>query len=317
MMYILLILILVIAVFIFIRLKAVKPKEKLRFINLNEYNSKLFNDLANDNIQFGNNEKAIYYFTKAVELEPERFEFYLNRGNLYSKLNSLSLAVIDWETAARNGSTEATKILEKYKIDQLTQIDENLNLENTLNDFGIRFIYHMTHKSNLENILVNGLLSHNSAHKQKLTRTDISDLDVNSRREKVHDYVPFYFNPKNPMLYKRKSIQTDIIILCFDRNLLKNELMFTDGNAASNSTNFFTKIKDLGKLNWSIINSEYWSDFIDGKRIRCSEVLIPNKVGINYLKKVICNDAECYSYISKKLQTENIKAEINADFYFS
>lgn len=315
-MYILLIAILVTAVFIFIKLKTRKPKEKLRFIDLNEYNAKLFNDLAIDNIQFGNSEKGIYYFSKAIELKPEVFDYYLNRGNYYSKLELSTLAAIDWEAASKYGSVEAATLLEKYKFDQLTKADESSLFEKTLNDFGIRFIYHMTHKSNLQNILQNGLLSHNSAHSQNFTKTDISDIDVNSRRGKVHDFVPFYFNPKNPMLYKRKNIQTDIIILCIDRIILKSDFKFTDGNAASNSTKFYSEVKDLAKLNWSIINSEYWSDFIDGKRIRCSEILIPNEVKTGNIKKIYCCNSETEEYVKSKLGGFKIEVTVNQDFYF-
>lgn len=315
-MYILLIVFLAIVVFIFIKSKSQKPKEKLRFIDLNEYNAKLFNDLANDNIRFGNSEKTIYYFSKAIELKPEVFDYYLNRGNYYSKLDLATLAVIDWEAASKYGSIEATKLLEEYKADQLTKSYKNSLFEKTLNDFGIRYIYHMTHKSNLQNILQNGLLSHNSAHSQNFTKTDISDIDVNSRRGKVHDFVPFYFNPKNPMLYKRKNIQSDIIILCIDRTILKNNFKFTDGNAASNSTKFYSEIKDLAKLNWSIINSEYWSDFIDGKRIRCSEILIPNEVQTTFIKKIFCYNSETEGYVNSKLGGFEIGVAVNQDFYF-
>lgn len=315
-MYILLIVILAIGVFILIKLTNQKPKEKLRFLDLHEYTAKLFNDLAIDNIRNGNSEKVIYYFSKAIELNQEVFVYYLNRGNYYSKLELPTLAVIDWEAASKYGSVEAAKLLEKYTFDQLTKTDESSVFEKTLNDFGLRFIYHMTHKSNLQNILQNGLLSHNSAYSQNFTKTDISDIDVNSRRGKVHDFVPFYFNPKNPMLYKRKNIQNDIIILGIDRTILKSDFKFTDGNAASNSTKFYSEVIDLAKLNWSIINSEYWSGFIDGKRIRCSEILIPNEVKTGSIKKIFCHNSDTEKYVKSKLGCFEIEVAVNQDFYF-
>jgi tetratricopeptide (TPR) repeat protein len=64
-------------------------------------------------LQFGNNDKAIYYFTKAIELKPEVYEYYLNRGNLYWDLGVSSLALIDWRTAEGLGSTTATELLRK------------------------------------------------------------------------------------------------------------------------------------------------------------------------------------------------------------
>ena len=83
----------------------------------------------------------------------------------------------------------------------------------------------MTHYSNLVGIIKNGILP-----KNKLPNPvyDISNQDVQKRREKleyiynrqIHDYVPFYFNPKNPMLYVRRNIQHEIIILAITKSLL-------------------------------------------------------------------------------------------------
>ena len=84
---------------------------------------------------------------------------------------------------------------------------------------------HMTHIDNLAGILANGLLAHNNDHQQ----VDISNQAVNSRRSKpepvynksIHDYVPFYFNSKNAMLYRnQKHFTHGLIILGFNKNIL-------------------------------------------------------------------------------------------------
>lgn len=316
-MYIVLGFIFIIVVLLFlIQVNKSKPAEKFTFIDLNENNGKLFNDLANDNLKEGNNEKAIYYFTKAIELRPEVYEYYLNRGNLYWQLGSSSLAVIDWRKAEYLGSAVATELLNKNKPLNQAKPKKNTDFESQLNDFGIEYLYHMTHKSNLENIIKNGLLSHNIAHSQGLIKTDISDEKVNDRRSKIHNFVPFYINPKNPMLYKRKNIQSEIIILCIDRKIFQESSKFTDGNAASSSTKFYSHIKDLEKLNWSIINSNYWNDFIDGKRIRCAEILIANEVKIESIKKIFCFNSETEDYVKNKVEYFEIEVETNKNFYF-
>jgi len=227
-----------------------------------------------------------------------------------------SLALIDWRTAENLGSTTATELLNKNKPIHQAKAEKNTEFETLLNDLGIKYLYHMTHKANLENILQNGLLSHNTAYARGLTKTDISEERVNRRRDRVHNYVPFYFNPKNPMLYKRKNMQSEIIILCVDRNLLQTDIKFTDGNAASSSTKFYSNIKDLEKLNWSIINSEYWRDFIDGKRIRCSEILIPNEVKTDSIKTIFCFNSETEDYVKNKVEGFEIAVTVKQDFYF-
>jgi len=143
-MYYALVAIFIIVLFLLLRAKKSKPTEKLTFIDLNEHNGKLFNDLANDNIKFGNSDKAIYYFTKAIELKPELSEYYLNRGNLYWDLGISSLALIDWRTAENLGSTTATELLNKNKPIHQAKAEKITEFETLLNDFGIDYLYHMT-----------------------------------------------------------------------------------------------------------------------------------------------------------------------------
>ncbi len=190
-------------------------------------------------------------------------------------------------------------------------------------------LFHMTDIHNLENILENGLLSHNNARKNNLTKVDISDNEVNARRTRIepifrksiHDYVPLYFNPRNPMLYVRKYMQNNIVILGIDPIVLGNEnTIFTDGNAAANKTTFYKEIDDLKKLNWKCVNADYWSEFTDGKRIRCAEVLVPEKLPISMITSVFHNESS-NSTTHKKLKEilkyyPHISIRSNSGYFF-
>ena len=140
--------------------------------------------------------------------------------------------------------------------------------EDILSDYKVDYVFHMTEISNLSNILKYGLLSHNEAHSKGLNKTDIALQDVNERRAEkkpihgisLHDYVPMYFNPKNPMLYRRKQIQDNIVIIAIDRRVVYQEKsIFSDGNAASDITLFFNDITYLNRLNWQCIRNDYWN----------------------------------------------------------
>ncbi|MEA5516825.1 DarT ssDNA thymidine ADP-ribosyltransferase family protein, partial [Nodularia sp. UHCC 0506] len=96
-----------------------------------------------------------------------------------------------------------------------------------LKEYGIKYLYHMTYINNLASIIRNGLLSHNEAYRRGLIAADISDPDVQDRRANLsvyniplHEYVPLYFSPRNPMLYKRREIQEDIVILGMESQIL-------------------------------------------------------------------------------------------------
>lgn len=228
------------------------------------------------------------------------------------------------------GETEYRRqlgIKERYELERQKKIQEQNEKVNFLKSFGIDYLYHMTHKNNLQNILQNGLLSHNQARNSRLTQVDIADNQVNDRRlrnepiyqKSIHDYVPLYFNPKNPMLYRRGNIQNEIIILAIDSNLLyQSNTVFTNGNAAAGATSFFSNPNDLTKLNWTCINAEYWNDIVDGKRIKCSEVLVFPSIPTNAIKKIFCNNQQTKQFVTSSLTNHNfIEVEIYQNLYFS
>lgn len=160
--------------------------------------------------------------------------------------------------------------------------------------YGIDCLYYLTLVDNMPSIREHGLLSHNAAHERGLVKEDISDQAVQNRRADIsafgrslHDYFPLYFNPQNPMLFVRREIQNDLVILCFNRELLVQDgVIFTDGNAASSPTNFFDDVSRLDELDWDCIWAEYWKDFgEDGRRKRCAEVLVPDAIPLTRIRR--------------------------------
>jgi len=184
----------------------------------------------------------------------------------------------------------------------------------------IEAFYHMTHIDNISSIMTNGLL----AHGNEFQKQDISDHAVNDRRSKletvylkpVHSYVPFYFNPKNAMLYRRKGIQEEIVILVFSKNLINEEgTVFTDGNASSGATRFFNNLEDLKWLKWNCLNDRSWYNHRDGRRVRMAEVLVPHRVGVEKLEKIICCSHKTYARL-KQVVPVHIDVELDRKFYF-
>ena len=163
--------------------------------------------------------------------------------------------------------------------------------------YNIRYLYHMTDLMNLASVLQHGLLSHNEAHRRGLVSKDISNQEVNKRRGEtliddtpLHDYVNFYFQPKNPMLSVKRDIQTQIVFLGADpRLLLEPTTVFSDGNAAADKTTFYRSTALLDQLPWEAINAAYWNDFEDGKRIKCAEILVYPKVETSNILKIFCH----------------------------
>jgi hypothetical protein len=226
----------------------------------------------------------------------------------------------------------AKEIIDKWNwydeiIYQREQVLEKQKIQNQhLDNFGINYLYHMTHRGNLENILQVGLKSHNYARQNELMQKDIANNDVNNRRSKVepiynkslHDYVPLYFNPKNPMLFVRKSIQKDIVILAIDRSLIYAEnSIFTDRNAANAPTKFFNNTNSLNQINWECVRAEYWNGFEDGKREKMAEILVFPDISAKNIQKIYCNNSDTLQFIQEKTRNhQHIEIELTRNLYF-
>jgi len=174
--------------------------------------------------------------------------------------------------------------------------------------YEIGLLFHILHHSNLAGVLKNGLLSHNEAYRKGLVKQDISMADVQQiRANKVdgihfrplHDYVPFYFRSINPMLYKRKDKQEELLLLCVSPEIIKDEnTIFTDGNAASAITNFYRGIENLQNIPLEVIfERRYWNDVPDGKRIVCAEVLVYLLVPREKIIGIICPNEAMRNYV--------------------
>lgn len=163
-----------------------------------------------------------------------------------------------------------------------------------------RGLFHMTHVSNLEGILKYGIFSHSIARGENLMRKDISNPDINAKRKriesvynfKVHDYAPLYINPQNPMMEarcKNETLRDEIILIKVSPNILVNHqsVLFTDGNAAEDSSKFYNNIEDFNRLDWSCIQDEYYINHKDGRRIRCSEVLVYEQITLPFIDELV------------------------------
>jgi hypothetical protein len=190
--------------------------------------------------------------------------------------------------------------------------------------YHIDYLYHMTALVNLESILARGLLSHNDAHMQRLLSRDISDPEVQDRRSRkrvhglaLHDYVCLYFEPRNPMLYVRQTLQSEIIILGIDRRvLLDSQTVFSDGNAAADNTRFYQGTGQLDQLPWKAIRANYWHDIQDGKRIKCAEVLVYPKVEAPNIRKIYCSSKEQYYTVKDILQGRPVDFVVRPTLFF-
>lgn len=171
------------------------------------------------------------------------------------------------------------------------------------------WLYHITHIKNLSSILeYDHLLAHNLI--QAKSYTNIAHQNIQDRRHTktipcskggvLHDYVPFYFCRRSPMLYAihkgqvsgYTGTQHDIIYLVAKAtDLFESPLswVFTSGHAVMEFSDFYTEIKDLNQIDWNLIEAEYWHDTDednDRKRRRQAEFLVHHKLPWSYIRGI-------------------------------
>lgn len=157
-------------------------------------------------------------------------------------------------------------------------------------------IFHMTDYNNLKNILLHGLQNHYNAYK----KVDISNREVNDRREKVeqiyghkiHDYVPFFFNPRNAMLYKNRN-NARVIILGFDVRVIKDHrtsFLISNRNASADEAKFSKHLPDLQNpnfINFDDVFSQRW----------CNNGIVNNDIKQKMMAEILIDDIVCSRYI--------------------
>lgn len=190
-----------------------------------------------------------------------------------------------------------------------------------LNEAPFKWLHHITHIHNLNNILLHGLQTHKNSYKT----IDISNQGVNHRRTKrdsinnlpLHDYVPLYLNVQNAMLYQVQAKYNDeVVILIFDKNVcVSPRTIFSYGNAATDNTTFIYDINELKCIDWTLVFRQNWK--IDGisdqfvKSKMMSECLIHGSISGKAIKKIVCssqksadNVLNVCEYLNKKIEVE-------------
>lgn len=172
---------------------------------------------------------------------------------------------------------------------------------------------HFTHVSNLPGILITGCIEADSlVERGSALMTEAADLDIKARRREIQvplppygrvaDYVPFYFAPRSPMLYKlfRGGVPTytegqdPIIHLVAAVEAISAaglRSLFSDGNCAAVVTQLYDDIGQLESvIDWPVMRARMWNntaDDPDRMRRRMAEFLVHGRVPTSCLEGIV------------------------------
>jgi hypothetical protein len=200
-------------------------------------------------------------------------------------------------------------------------------------------IYHITPVNNLPGIIARGgLICDRQAQNLKLV--NIGHNNIKERRLRkpvpvgpggtVGDYVPFYFAPLSPMLFaifKNRVAgytagQQPVIYLCSsteDVQAANCQWAFTEGHAVMDFTDFYDDFKDLGRIDWPLMQARYWFDTDtdpDRCRRRQAEFLVHQFFPWNLVKKIVAYDAANAKVVGGILNGPFPPVEIRRGWYY-
>lgn len=207
----------------------------------------------------------------------------------------------------------------------------------------ITHIYHITHLDNLASILASYGLDANTVMRERgSSYTDIAHQNIQDRRTRVqvpiapfgtlHDYVPFYFAPRSPMLYAihkgavagYKGGQDQVIYLVSTVHKIEDSgtpYVYTDGHATMAYTSFYREVSDLSTLSWDILRAKYWSDRAPGddrRRRRQAEFLVYKHLAWPLIERIAVHSEEASKQVREMLTGVDYQPEIavRADWYY-
>jgi hypothetical protein len=175
---------------------------------------------------------------------------------------------------------------------------------------GAGWPFHFTHIDNLPSIVGAGGLVCDGATRHELPKIEVGDPAIkDSRRRRVvpvgpggtvADYVPFYFAPRSPMMYRIACDRRDavpgryqggdhaLVYLAVKVGIVVDSGVawaVTDGNAAATITRFSTDIDKIGQLiDWPLMAATMWNNTVDDQdrqRRRMAELLVHRELPLS------------------------------------
>lgn len=252
--------------------------------------------------------------------------------NIFSVIDKPSYTIqeedlLKYEVLIMGVNQKMNQLLSSTDNKQLIERREKLTL-NVINNLPHKGFYHMTHFDNLESILLNGLMSHKLVYANKMLRIDISNQAIQNNRDReesvfgrnIQDYVPLYINPQNPMMDsgKVKNYSSNILLLEVIPHILVQEenILFSDGNAAQQETNFYHNQNEMNNINWQFLQEGKWIKGTESHRVMCSEVLVPDRVEVFYINRIILKDTYILENVMRLFPNhKGIEIEINDEYF--
>lgn len=202
-------------------------------------------------------------------------------------------------------------------------------------------IYHITDLSNLSAILdAGGLQCCNVMRGAGQSYTSIAYDSIQDRRSRtivpcgprgtLHDYVPFYFAPRSPMLYTiwRGNVpgasQSKVVYLVTTIERVMDGglgFAFTYGHGIMRMSEFYDDIEHLGNVDRPLMNATMWKDTDDDpdrRRRRQAEFLVHSTCPWELIDEVVAINRHVRQEVETLIRDagHSTVVRVNSDWYY-
>jgi hypothetical protein len=174
-------------------------------------------------------------------------------------------------------------------------------------------------------------------------RVEAADLDIKAKRKAIRirlapygcvaDYVPFYFAPRSPMLYKlaKGGVPTyadgqDLLIYLVSTVETATraglQCLFSDGNCAAAVTQVCADLTQLDSMvDWEVMHAQRWNNTAeDGDRMRrrMAEFLVHERLPIGCVAEIAVRTDAMNEQVDAILATQGVSlpVRVRAGWYF-
>ena len=193
---------------------------------------------------------------------------------------------------------------------------------------------------NLDSILTcGGLLATTEKRRRNIGHTDMANLEIQDRRAlrpvrccragTLHDYVPFFFCPRPPMLLAIKhahglEAERSIIHLVSTAQAVDSACayFFTDGHGTMWLTSDYVGLHNLDKVDWSVIPLRQWDNTLqdgDRKRRKQAEFLVHRSFSFDLIERIGVYSHQVKVVVEQLLEAHNrrLPVTVENEWYYS
>lgn len=181
------------------------------------------------------------------------------------------------------------------------------------------YIYHVTEYKNLESILKNGLLSQRIIESEEI---DVKYMTgemsrILDKRLGSHEYVRLAYTLAYDMFSAKihyNMLEDPVILLIEPEIILKDNTKFTLANGVLNGGKLYSADEIISKLEFEKIYApKTWDNREENKNARQSEILIFNKIDVEFISEVIVEEYKDYDDLEEygiKISESKVKEKL-------